>query len=95
MEQENDEHHDQASYREIDIKAPSPGDVRGEGTAHQRAKHRCYPKHGPKEALVHRSFRQWDSVDNNDELIHHGVSKFDEKDDVELGIQEGGRNGLQ
>jgi hypothetical protein len=59
----------------------SPGDVRGEGAADQRAENRRDPKYGTKEALVLGPFVQRNSVDNNDDLMQHGVSKskFDEK----------------
>ena len=90
-EQEEDEHQDHASQGKVDVKAPSPGDVRGEGAADQRADHRCDPIHGTKETLVLGPFGQRNSVDNNDELMHHCVSKIDEKGEAAQRRKNGGR----
>ena len=74
VEQEENKHQDHASQGKVDVKAPSPGDVRGKGAADQRAEHRRDPKHGTKETLILGPFVQRNSVDNNDDLMHHGVS---------------------
>jgi len=79
LEQEEDEHHDHTSQGKVEVKAPSPGDVCGEGAAYQRAGHRSDAKHGTKETLVLGPLMQRNSVDNNDNLRYHGVSEPMEK----------------
>ena len=74
----------------VDVETPPPSNVRGEGAADQRAEHRRDPIHGTQEALVLGPFVQRNSVDNNDDLMHHGVSKFDEKDEAAQRRKKGG-----
>jgi hypothetical protein len=55
---------------------------RSEGTANKGAEYRCDPKHGTKETLILGPFVQRNGVDNNDDLMHRGVSKSDDIDKV-------------
>lgn len=68
VEQEEDEDQNDGAQRKVDVEAPSPSDVGGEGTADQRAKHRRNAVDGSEEALVYRPFFQGNSVDNEGEL---------------------------
>lgn len=82
MQRKEHKHQDHGTQGEVDIEAPPPGDVRGKGTTDERTKHRRNPKHGAEETLILRAFVQWDGIDDDDDLLHHGVSKPDEKKGV-------------
>ena len=53
----------------VDVKAPSPGDVRGESAANRGAEYRGNAEYSTEPALVLGSLLQWDSVDNDDHLM--------------------------
>ena len=68
LKHEENQHHNHSSQRKVDIKAPSPGDVCGEGASDQRAEHRRDAKHRTKETLVFRPLVQRNRVGNDENL---------------------------
>jgi hypothetical protein len=78
MEQKEDKRHYCASQGKVEIETPSPGNVCSKCAAYQRPEHLSNSKHGTKEPLILRPFVKWNSVDNDHDLMHRSVSKFDE-----------------
>lgn len=66
-------HHSHSSQREIDVKAPSPTDLRSECSSQQRPNHRSKAKHGAEHALIQRAFVQRHSIHDDDDLGKKGL----------------------
>ena len=58
----------ETTERQVDIEAPSPGDVRRESAADEGAKDRRYTKDSSDEALVHGPLGEGNCVHNDCEL---------------------------
>lgn len=67
MEEEDDECARDTSERKVDVEAPSPSDVVGEGTTHQWASNGGNAVHGTDHASVGRSLAQGNSVRDNED----------------------------
>lgn len=65
VENEEDDYHGDAADREVDVETPAPGEAgcRGEGSADQRAGHRCYAHERSKEAVQNRAAMEGNNVD--------------------------------
>jgi len=68
LEQQGDKDHGDAAQGQVDVKAPAPADLGGEGAAQQRADDGRNAEDGAKHALVQGPLVQGDSIDNDDDL---------------------------
>lgn len=74
LEKDGDDENGDGADWEVDVKAPSPTDMVGEGSTQKRAGNRSDAVHGADDTRVNGSFDEWDSVRDDDQSAGKNAS---------------------